>query len=146
MPEAQAFQAAPQRPVPTVRAIIVDAAGRVLLLCRRASAHGDGQWCLPGGKVDYEVTVEQALAQELSEEASLSVTRSRFLFYQDSLPLSPGGMHVINFCFECSVTGELKLNDESSRYAWVARSELDRYSIAFRNDEILRRYWSETQP
>jgi len=40
-------------PVPVVRALIADAAGRVLLLQRAATAYGPGQWCLPGGKVDY---------------------------------------------------------------------------------------------
>jgi hypothetical protein len=52
-------------------------------------------------------------------------------------------MHCINLYFECSVSGDVKLNPESSEWAWITPDELDRYEIVFRNDEALRRYWDE---
>ncbi|MBM4289187.1 MAG: NUDIX domain-containing protein [Deltaproteobacteria bacterium] len=60
-------------PVPVVRALIADAAGRVLLLQRAATAYGPGQWCLPGGKVDYGQTLVEALAREIREETALEL-------------------------------------------------------------------------
>ena len=132
------------RPVPVVRLIVRDREGKVLILRRAATAYGEGAWCLPGGKVDYGETVEQAVAKELREETTLSCETARLLFYQDSLPPEPGGMHCINMYFECRVTGEVVLNPESSASAWIGPDELGRYEIAFRNDEGLRRYWSGT--
>ena len=134
-------KAIPDRPVPVVRLIIPDPEGKVLFLRRARTAFGDGGWCLPGGKVDYEETVEEAALKELREETALEGRDARFLFYQDSLPPEPGSMHCINFYFECGVSGELEMNPESSEWAWLGPDDLDRYEIVFRNDEGLRRYW-----
>ena len=128
-------------PVPAVRLLIADEQGKVLLLRRQKGTYGAGGWCLPGGKLDYGQTVEEAVAKELAEETSLECVSSQFLFYQDSLPFEPGGMHCINLYFECRVRGAVALNDESIEHAWVGPKNLDQYQIVFRNDEGLRRYW-----
>jgi len=132
------------RPVPVVRLIVRNHEGKVLILRRARTAYGDGAWCLPGGKVDYGETVEQAVAKELREETTLSCEGARFLFYQDSLPPEPGGMHCINLYFECRVAGEVVTNPESSASSWIGPDDVGSYEIAFRNDEGLRRYWGET--
>jgi len=133
-------------PVPVVRLIIPNAEGKVLLLRRSGAAYANQAWCLPGGKIDYEQTAEEAVRRELREETELTPTSIRFLFYQDSLPLRTGGMHCINLYFECDVSGNIALNDESSEYAWIGPSDLESYDVAFRNDEALARYWqTETQ-
>jgi len=133
----------PKYPVPVVRAIIPDAAGRVLFLRRAAGTHGASGWCLPGGKIDYGNLVEEALRRELAEETGLSVEQSRFLFFQDSLPLDPGGMHCIDFYYECLCPGEPKLNAESTEFAWVDRQDVASLNLVFRAGEALERYWQE---
>jgi len=136
--------AAPPRPVPVVRLIIPDDRGRVLILRRARTAYGEGAWCLPGGKVDYGETADQAVAKELREETALRCESARFLFYQDSLPLAAGGMHCINLYFECRTAGTLVLNPESSAAAWIGRDDLESHPLTFRNDEGLLRYWNRT--
>ena len=131
------------RPVPVVRLVVPDASGRILILRRAPGSTGGGQWCLPGGKIDYGDTVEQAALRELQEETGLGATNLRFLFYQDSLPLAPGRMHCINFYLECSTQGEVALNEESVEAAWISREEAPRYQLSFKNDEGLARYWAE---
>ena len=128
-------------PIPVVRLIIKNAKDEVLILRRAGSAHATGFWCLPGGKVDYCDTVEESAVRELQEETSLVCNSLRFLFYQDSLPPEPGGMHCINLYFECAVSGTLVLNNESSEFAWISREDIDEYEIAFRNDVALLNYW-----
>jgi 8-oxo-dGTP pyrophosphatase MutT (NUDIX family) len=132
------------RPVPVVRLIVPDEEGKVLILKRARTAYGEGGWCLPGGKVDYGELVEQAASKELREETELECESARFLFYQDSLPPEPGSMHCINFYFECSVTGGLTINPESSEWAWIGPDELEKYNIVFRNGEALADYWART--
>ena len=129
-----------QIPVAVARAIIMDSQGRILLLRRRPGSSGAGQWCLPGGKVDYGVTVTQAMRDEIAEETGLTCHAAEFLFYQDTLPPAPGDMHCINFYFQCDVAGEVVLNDESTAHAWVLPAELTAYDMAFRNDEGIQRY------
>lgn len=131
----------PLLPIPVVRAIITNAAGLVLVLRRANTDYGPGAWCLPGGKVDHGQTVEDALHREVLEETGLAVDAATFLFYQDSLPPEPGGMHCVNFYFHCHVRGELRLNDESSSHAWIGPGDLGAYHIVFRNDEALQLFW-----
>ncbi len=129
------------RPVPVVRLIVGNAEGKVLILRRARTEYAPGNWCLPGGKVDYGETVEQAVAKELREETGLECRTARFLFWQDSLPAEPGTMHCINFYFECAVSGEVVLDRESSEWAWIGPADLASYDLVFRNDAALRRYW-----
>jgi 8-oxo-dGTP diphosphatase len=131
------------KPVAAVRLIVRDDSRRVLLLRRALGTTGGGMWCLPGGKVDYGDTVEQAAERELVEETSLRAVGLRFLFYQDSLPYGPGKMHCINLYFECDAEGEVALNDESIEAAWIGPGDLPQYEITFRHDEALERYWRE---
>jgi 8-oxo-dGTP pyrophosphatase MutT (NUDIX family) len=130
-----------ERPVPVVRLIVPDDAGRVLLLRRAPGTEAAGAWCLPGGKVDYGQAVERAAATELREETSLVCQDLRFLFYQDSLPPAPGAMHCINLYLECRASGNVRLNVESSAWARCGAEELGSYDVAFGNADALRRYW-----
>ena len=131
------------RPVPVVRLIVPDASGRVLVLRRAADSTDGGRWCLPGGKVDYGDTVEQAAVRELQEETGLRAVNLLFLFYQDSLPPAPGRMHCISFYFRCAAEGDLVLNEESTDAAWIGPEDLAPHSLSFRNDEGLARYWAD---
>ncbi len=133
-------------PCPVVRLIIADSAGKVLILQRQNTMHAGGRWNLPGGKVDYGRIVEDEVRKELLEETSLECTSARFLFYQDSLPLKPGGMHCINLYFECAARGSIRLNEESSKYVWIGPADLKSYRLTFRNDEGLKRYWHMLNP
>jgi ADP-ribose pyrophosphatase YjhB (NUDIX family) len=128
-------------PVLVVRLILVDQQGKILLLKRAKSGYGGGCWCLPGGKVDYGETVEDTVRKELFEETSLGCDSAKFLFYQDSLPETDRGMHCFNLYFECTWNGMVKLNEESTDYAWIERQDMDKYQIAFKNDLALKEYW-----
>ena len=131
------------RPVPVVRMIVSDSSGRILILRRAGGTTRGGDWCLPGGKIDYGDTVEQAAARELEEETALRAKNLRFLFYQDSLAPKPGQMHCINLYFKCDVEGHFALNGESTEAKWIAKNEMSDFTIVFRNDEGLLRYWNE---
>jgi len=132
-----------KRPMLAVRAVITNESGKVLILKRDATSYGDDEWCLPGGKIDFGQTATDAVAREVIEETSLVCKEIKFLFYQDSLPLTPGTMHCINFYLECLADGKLVLNEESVEAQWIGPEDLPRFSIAFRNDEGLVRYWAE---
>ena len=131
----------PPIPVVSVRLIVKDEEGRVLILRRPLNSHGAEGWCLPGGKVDFGDTAEETAVKELEEETALSCTKARFLFYQDSLPSEDSAMHVVNLYFECEAEGQMRLNEESSDSAWISADDMADYRIVFRNDDGLQQYW-----
>ena len=131
----------PERPFVAVRAIISDAEGKVLLLRRAQTGYGCGEWCLPGGKIDYGQTAEEAIKMEIYEETSLRCLSVTFLFYLDTLPTERMNTHYITLFFECAVEGNMRLNEESDEFVWIDRNQLNQYVIAFQNDEALQKYW-----
>ena len=130
-------------PFVAVRAIILREDKRILLL-KRASNDAYGElWCLPGGKIDFGQTSEEAITREVKEETSLTCSRVCFLFYKDGLPQNEGEDHYLTLYFKCRVDGEIVLNKESSDFRWLEPAELDKYDIAFKNDEAIREYLKE---
>ena len=129
------------RPYLAVRAIITDESGRVLILKRSKTKHGNGEWCLPGGNIEYGQTAGEAVVREIKQETSLTCTDSSFLFFAENLPSEVSDLHYVNLVYKCIAEGNLQLNPESSDYAWIDSTRLNNYKIAFRNDVILLRYW-----
>ena len=62
----------PDRPVVGVGAVIVNAAGHVVLI-RRKYEPLQGHWSLPGGTLELGETLEVAAAREAQEETGLEV-------------------------------------------------------------------------
>lgn len=59
-------------PVVAVGGIVFDPEGRVLLV-ERAKPPGVGQWSVPGGRLEGNETLAQAVAREVREETGLVV-------------------------------------------------------------------------
>jgi len=58
-------------------AVIVNDADEVCISLRHQHAHQGGLWEFPGGKVEPDETVEQALSREIKEELGLDILHSR---------------------------------------------------------------------
>lgn len=59
-------------PLVAVAAIVFDAEGRVLLI-ERGTPPGEGLWSVPGGKLEGNETLAQAVTREVREETGLIV-------------------------------------------------------------------------
>ncbi|HEY3863020.1 MAG TPA: NUDIX domain-containing protein [Verrucomicrobiae bacterium] len=106
-----------------VKAVIVDAQGRCLLVRRsRENRAFTGAWEWPGGKVDAGETFDAAVIRETREETSLTVEITGLAgATQFEMP----NVHVILLCMEARITGgEVKLSDEHDASAWVPLDEL----------------------
>lgn len=59
--------------------ILIDDVGRVLVTRRAPDAHQGGLWEFPGGKVEADETLLEALTRELREELGVSVEAAEAL-------------------------------------------------------------------
>jgi ADP-ribose pyrophosphatase len=116
-----------------------------LLLVRRARDPGRGLWGLPGGFVDRNETVEQALVREVREETQLRITSSQYLMsYPNQYNYRGIVAPVIDFFFCCRVESADQLalaDDELEHHLWIrpTRGHLD--AMAFPSNRVAIEAW-----
>lgn len=60
-----------------VAAAVIFVDGKYLLSKRKAEQHQGNKWEFPGGKIDGDESVEQALVRELQEELDIEVNKQQ---------------------------------------------------------------------
>jgi 8-oxo-dGTP pyrophosphatase MutT (NUDIX family) len=107
-------------------AVLLDESGENVLLTRRAD---NGQWCLPGGRVEPGESVAEACAREVREETGLQVQVVRLTgIYsgRDRLVVYPDGNQfqviALNFLVEY-IEGKPALSDETTEIRFTPISE-----------------------
>jgi 8-oxo-dGTP diphosphatase len=108
----------------TVVRALVESGGRVLLVRRAAWDSMPGLWELPGGKIDGDEPVLEALARELDEETGLMLAGAELLSRREMI--SPRGRSVREFVYVVSVVGAVALSHEHDAFVGVdAPGELE---------------------
>ena len=131
-------------PVAAVGALLTRGDNR-LLLVRRARDPGKGKLGLPGGFVDRNETVEQALAREVLEETGLQVTRFDYLMsspniynYRDIV------VQVIDLFYVCEVESDAQIEldpIELDHYEWVQPTVAHLEQMAFHSNRLAIEKW-----
>ncbi|ADU28995.1 NUDIX hydrolase [Evansella cellulosilytica] len=98
--------------------------GKVLLLKRSLEEQsGAGEWEIPGGKIEFDEKLEEALQRESKEEIGLD-TKVEELLYATTFKTD---LHrqIILLVYLCVTKGEeVTLSDEHSEYIWADEEEL----------------------
>ena len=109
-------------------AVIFDADRARVLLTRRAD---NGQWCLPGGRMEVGESVTEACAREVREEIGLEVTVRKLISVYSSphrLIAYPDGnrYQVVSLCFEAASRGGVPgLSDEVTEVGYFSPAEME---------------------
>lgn len=127
------------RPALTVDAMVFrrTARGMQILLIERKNEPFEGQWVFPGGFVDMEETVEQAVVRELEEETGLKDIQLKQYHTFSAVDRDPRGrtVSVVFYGFAGS-NARPKANDDAARACWHNLNQLPK--LAFDHQQILR--------
>lgn len=120
--------------------IIVNSQQQILLAKRHGHLHQGGKWEFPGGKVEADETVTQALIRELKEEVNLSVVSSSAFMsishdYPDKQVLLD--IHLVQ-----DFSGEV-IGVEGQQIVWVNQAQLKDYEFPEANLPILEKIYQE---
>lgn len=125
-----------------------------VLLVKRAKPPFKGLWTIPGGKVHWGETLQQALERELQEETGINVRAGEVIFAFDilgepnddteSLHVSQQTPHlvVIDLLAEY-ISGEATAGDDAAEARWFSVVELNqpaRYPIQETTRTLLSRW------
>lgn len=113
----------------TVGALVFNPRGEVLLL---KSHKWKGKYTIPGGHVELGERMEKALVREVREETGLSVSKIKFICFQEFIYDKSywRKSHCIFFDFACKASSsKVKLNHEAEAYVWAKPREALKLSV-----------------
>lgn len=110
----------------------VDGQERVLLTWWNGEGHSDPEWSLPGGGVDFDESVIDAMVREVFEETGFRVEPGGLLaehFFTGRGRTFDGWFRSQRFVFDATITGgELgttEVDGSTDHAAWVPLAELE---------------------
>ncbi len=111
----------PPRPELAVGAVAID--GDELLMIRRGSEPGLGQWSLPGGRVEPGETTAEAVTRELQEETGLSGVCGPMVGWVERISEDH---HFVILDFEVIVLdrSDPRAGDDAAEVRWVPLHEV----------------------
>ena len=100
--------------------VIIEKEGK-FLLGQRFGSHGEGEWCFPGGHVDYGESLEQACQRELKEETGLNASEFEFVcVVEEKRYIESDGKHFVMIGFKAkSFAGEPQEQPEEKTKNWT---------------------------
>ncbi len=108
--------------------------GEVLIAQRHVYQHQGGCWEFPGGKVEFNESVEQALYRELHEELSIEAMQATPLI---TIPFEYPAYHVILDVWRVTAYNGVPRGCEGQSVAWVGVDQLDEFSFPEANRAII---------
>lgn len=136
-----------------VKALIINEYNHVLLLRKsnddERHAGKSGRYNLPGGKINPEEPIADALRREVDEEVGLMIndTNLKPIFVGEWRPVVRGVQHqIVGAFFICREwTGNVTLDSEHDGYVWINSSQVEAYDILPPEDEAINRYFANQE-
>lgn len=98
--------------------VLIDWRQRVLMTTRPAGKVYAGYWEFPGGKLEAQETVVQALQRELKEEIGVCIDPSTTQHWREQIVDYPHALVHLHFCKVTHWSGTLSMN-EGQTFEWV---------------------------
>jgi 8-oxo-dGTP diphosphatase len=118
-----------------VKALIQNDQNELLFLRRNPKIYPgkDLRWDIPGGRINFEENLQDALAREVLEETGLEIDQSsaKLVAAQDIF-VPEKDLHVVRLTYYANASGAAQLSDEHTDFAWLTKEQvlagdLDKY-------------------
>jgi 8-oxo-dGTP diphosphatase len=135
-----------RNPIPAIDIIIQgkpnsdDNNSSTVLLMKRKKDPFKDYFALPGGFIDEDERVEDAVRRKAKEELSVKVELIDILGVYSDPNRDPRG-HIISITFMAKIVeGELKAGDDASEIKMIKIDDMDKVKLAFDHSQILTHY------
>lgn len=129
-----------QSPVVVVNALIKNPSGDKFLIVKRNSKSKihPSLWMFPGGKVEANEDLIEALKREIKEETNLEINNIKKISEYEYK--RPDNSITFGICFSAASTTEnIKLNNELEDFKWITPQEFKNYPHLKELDEEVKK-------
>ena len=113
-----------------------------VLLVKRGRPPSEGQWAIPGGRVELGETLQEAAEREILEETGICIRARNPIYTFDMIERSDDGAirfhYIIVDLMADYIRGEPHASDDASEARWLAASELHLLSVSDKTLELLQ--------
>ena len=99
-----------------------------VLLVKRAKPPKQGLWCIPGGKIRFGETLQQAAEREIQEETGIVIKAGAPIHAFDLIRADEGVHYVIIDVIAEYVSGDVNAADDAADARWFPLEQLLRDS------------------
>jgi 8-oxo-dGTP diphosphatase len=109
-----------------VKVLVQNDNDEFLLLERAGSMPSDGgrYWDIPGGRINENEPLLEALSREVQEETGLRLSGEPELLCAQDIFVEKADLHVVRLTYRGKATGDVVVSEEHSSYKWVGEKEL----------------------
>lgn len=118
--------------------LLINENGKIVLIQRKSDTYYD-YWAIPGGTVEEDETVEEALIREMREETGVDVKPKEILGIFSAPERDPRG-RVISTVFICEYSGTLKAGSDAGRIRLCTVEEALELDLAFDHNFVILCY------
>lgn len=120
-----------QPPLATVGALVFNSKNEALMI---RTHKWSNLWGIPGGKIKWGETSENALRREIMEETGLKISGIKFVLVQDCIHSKEfyRDAHFVLLNYTCRCAGKnprVKLNDEGREFRWLKPADAKKLKL-----------------
>jgi ADP-ribose pyrophosphatase len=117
-----------------------------VLLVRRGQAPSNGQWAIPGGRVELGETLAQAAEREIREETGILIAAGEPVYVFDMVERDPAKKVRIHYVIVDLAArylgGELRAGDDAAEARWVSADEIKSLAVSPPTRRLLARHYA----
>ncbi len=106
-----------------VKVLIKNSKGQYLLMQRSQPLPDGTSWDIPGGRINPDERLEDALSREVLEETGTTLTSVMTLLQAQDIFVEKAGLHVVRLTYATISEKEVALSDEHQNFRWVSLEE-----------------------
>lgn len=122
--------------IPVVGALILNPKNKLFLM--KSTGKFGSDWIIPGGKIRFGESMEDALEREIIEETNLRLFDINLLGAEELIEKDRHFIFLEFLAF--TKDNKIKLNYEANEYGWFGEMDLKQISIAKPTQELIDKY------
>jgi len=140
-----------QYPIAGVGAVVIY--NSKVLLVQRGTQPYKGQWCIPGGKINFGETLQQAAEREIFEETGILIEAHEPVYTFDIIETgnseNPSRLpfhYVVTDLRAEYLSGDIQAGSDVLDAAWFGKEEVMRSDVQELTRNFLERWWIKGGP